>query len=204
MPGETGQDKRQANVAVRLEDPDDTTCLVALLEQIAGELGWQPGEQLRADAPHAVHFAAYVEGILAGGLQLVSGQDGQPLPCERVWPDVPLPRREQTAHIAILAVSREHRGTGGLLWPLCIAMWRHCAAQGIAAISLEVTPPTFRLYHRLGWPLEVIGQLRPHWGEDCLLCRMDTTAVAGAMVARAMRSPVYRGIVGMMTQPIIG
>ena len=193
--------RRGAEIAVRRCGADEAACLVGLLEGIAAELGWRPGDQLRADAPRAVHFAAYVQGELAGGLQLVPPSEGLPLPCERVWPDARLPHRGRTAHIAILAVRKEHRGSAGLLWPLCVAMWRHCAASGIADISLEVTPGTHRLYRRLGWPLEVVGDLREHWGEDCLLCRMGASEVAGAMVARAMRSPSYRGIVGIMAEP---
>ncbi len=192
--------KRYKDTEVRLCEADEATALIGLLERIAAELAWQPGEQLRSYQPAAVHFAAYVEGVLAGGLQLVPATRCATLPCELVWPEVRLPRRAQTAHISIMAVSREYRGTAELLWPLCIAMWRYCAAHRITDISLEVTPDLYRLYRRLGWPLEIVGDLRPHWGEDCFLCRMGAAEVAGAMVIRAMRSSGYQAIVGGMSQ----
>lgn len=178
----------------------ETDALIGLLEEIAAELSWQPGEQLRDYASQAVHFAAYIDGALAGGLQLVPASACAVLPCERVWPDARLPRREQTAHISVPAVWREYRGGAGLLWPLCVAMWRYCAERGVLDISLETTPKVYALYRRLGWPLEVVGDLRPHWGEDCLLCKMGVAEVAGAMVIRAPRSPAYREIVGMMSR----
>lgn len=193
-----GQEKQ----AVQLCDTDEIARLIGVLEGIAAELSWQPSQQLHDYRAQAVHFAAYVDGSLAGGLQLVPAPLCQTLPCELVWPEVRLPRRAQTAHISILAVRREYRGTGELLWPLCVAMWRFCAAHGLADISLEVTPKTLRLYRRLGWPLEVVGDLRPHWGEErCYLCRMGTADVAGAMLLRTLRSAEYRNIVAMMSRP---
>lgn len=195
------KDRRHGNIAVRLCSTDETVRLIELLERIATELSWKPGEQLRAYSAEAVHFAAYVDGTLAGGLQLVPASQCVTLPCELVWPEVRLPHRAETAHISIMAVSHEYRGTAELLWPLCIAMWRYCAAHQVADISLEVTPNLYRLYKRLGWPLEIVGCLRPHWGEDCFLCRMGAAEVAGSMVIRAMRSSGYQTIVGGMSQP---
>lgn len=187
---------------VRLRERDEIANLVALFERIAAELSWRPGDQIRAYASQAVHFGAYVDGVLAGGLQLMAANGCETLPCERVWPEARLPRRDHTAHIAILAVRKEHRGTTGLLWPLCVAMWRHCVAEGVEDISLEATPKVYQLYRRLGWPLEVVGDLRMHWGEDCLLCRMGVADVAGAMLVRATRSDAYRSVVGLMSRPL--
>lgn len=192
--------QRHQSTAVQVCDPVESGRLISVLEGIAAELNWQPGQQLRSYASAAVHFAAYADGVLAGGMQLVPAPFCETLPCELVWPEVRLPRRAETAHISIMAVHREYRGTAALLWPLCIAMWRYCAAHRIADISLEVTPDLYRLYRRLGWPLEIVGGLRPHWGEDCFLCRMGATEVAGAMVVKALRSRSYQGIVGMMSQ----
>ena len=188
--------------AVRQCTPGEASQLVDLLERIAAELSWQPGEQLRDFEAHAVHFAAYVDGALAGGLQLVPASLCGTLPCEQVWPDVRLPRRSETAHVSILAVRREYRGNAGLLWPLCVAMWRYCLAHGVADVSLEVTPKTYRLYRRLGWPLEIVGELRAHWGEGCYLCRMGAAEVAGAMLMKAPLSNAYRDVVGMMLRPL--
>ena len=198
---ECPQEQQTESAAVRLCLPEEAVQLVGLLEKIAAELSWLPGQQLQVYAPQAVHFAAYANGVLAGGMQLVPASLCQTLPCELVWPEVQLPRREQTAHISIMALCREHRGTAKLLWPLCVAMWRYCAANGITDITLEVTPKLYHLYRRLGWPLETIGELRMHWGEPCLLCRMEVVDVAGAMVIRATRSPAYQAIVALMSQP---
>ena len=198
------RDNLQSNevATVRQCTAEEDDHLVELLEQIAAELSWQPGEQLRKYQAQAVHFAAYVDGNLAGGLQLVPASLSETLPCELVWPDVCLSRRTETAHISVLALRREYRGSAGLLWPLCVAMWRYCALHQIKDISLEVTPKTYQLYTRLGWPLEIIGDLRQHWGEDyCYLCRMGTAEVAGAMLMKAPRSGLYREIVGLMSQP---
>ena len=193
--------KRSGSKAVQVYDTSDGAQLIGLLEGIASELSWQPGEQLRKYQAQAVHFTASVDGVLAGGLQLVPASLCKTLPCELVWPDVCLPQRMETAHISVLAIQREYRGGGRLLWPLCIAMWRYCVDNAIADISLEVTPKTYALYKRLGWPLEIIGDLRQHWGEDyCYLCRMGVAEVAGAMLMKAPRSDLYRSIVGLMSQ----
>lgn len=195
-------EKLHQGMEVRMCEQGASASLIDVLEGIAAELFWQPGEQLRKYEAQAIHFAAYVDGVLAGGLQLVPASLCQTLPCELVWPEVCWPRREQTAHISILAVKREYRGSAGLLWPLCVAMWRYCVAYRIADISLEVTPKTYQLYRRLGWPLEIVGELRTHWGEDCYLSRMGAAEVAGAMLMKAPRSAAYRDIVGMMSRPL--
>ena len=200
---EASQESDQHSCVVVCDSPAETSLLIGTLELIAAELSWQPGKQLRKYEAEAIHFAASVDGVLAGGLQLVPASLCQTLPCELVWPDVCWPRRTETAHISVLALRREYRGNAGLLWPLCVAMWRYCALHQIADISLEVTPKTYQLYKRLGWPLEIIGDLRQHWGEDyCYLCRMGTAEVAGAMLMKAPRSDLYRGIVGLMSQPV--
>ena len=194
--------QRHEQASVRQCTAKEAGQLIGLLEEIAAELTWQPGEQLRSCASAAVHFAAYVDGTLAGGLQLVPATRCQTLPCELVWPEVRLPNRADTAHISVMAVRREYRGSAGLMWPLCVAMWRYCVAQRITDITLEVTPKTYHLYKRLGWPLEIVGDLRPHWGDDlCYLCRMEAARVAGAMLLKAPRSAVYRDIVGLMSLP---
>ncbi len=194
--------QQQQKAVVKLCGADEENLLIMVLEQIAADLTWQPGQQLRDYQAQAVHFAAYADGELAGGMQLVPATLSKTLPCEAIWPEVTLPRRDRTAHIAILALRPEHRGTAGLLWPLCIAMWRYCASSGLTDISLEVTPDLYRLYRRLGWPLEIVGSLRPHWGEDtCYLCRMGVAEVAGEMMIRATQASSYRGIVSQMSLP---
>ena len=200
--GECAVENRDSGTEVRICNAPESAQLIAVLEGIAGELAWQPGQQLRSYAASAVHFAAYIDGDLAGGLQLVPSALCQTLPCELVWPHVRLPNRAETAHISIMAVQQQYRGSAGLLWPLCVAMWRYCAAHRITDITLEVTPKTYLLYKRLGWPLEVVGELRPHWGDDlCYLCRMESGEVAGAMLLKAPRSAAYRDIVGLMSRP---
>ena len=75
-------------------------------------------------------------------------------------------------------------------------------ARGIEAIVIEATPPMLARYRRLGFDLTVIGELRPHWGEDCYLCQADATLVAGAMLRRAVRSPAFRAIVTEAMRPL--
>lgn len=111
-----------------------------------------------------------------------------------MWPDADL-AGAVTAHVTILALERPYRGRPGLFGPLCVELWRWCHDRNVAQIVIEATPPTLRLYRRLGWPLEVIGELRPHWGEECYLCRMGVRQVAEALADRAGRSPSYRLLV---------
>ena len=66
---------------------------------------------------------------------------------------------------------------------------------------MEATPATLKLYQRLGWPLEIIGDLRPHWGEGCYLCRMDVQDVAAALALKAQKSQTYRLLVEQAYRP---
>lgn len=177
----------------RLTQPDEVGELIGVLEGLARDLGWRPGGQLRADCGAALHLAARANGRTVGGLQVVFGAAGQTPPHQRVWPDVAAPKA--AAHVTILALHPEWRGRAGLMWPLCVALWRVCKESGVQTLLLEATPPTLRVYRRLGFPLEVIGELRMHWGEECYLCRMGMAEVEAVLRGKAERSPAYRKII---------
>lgn len=179
-------------------EPQEVEALVALFEAIAREEGWQPGDQLRAYRDHSVYFALHVGGTLVGGLHLVLPDHAAGgLPCQHVWPELGLCKDDGgAAHVAVLALRREFRGKdqGDLFWRLVIALWRHCVLSGVHTLYLEVTPRVLPLYRRLGWPLQVCGPERIHWGEPCLVCSLDVRQVAGALAEKALRSDTYRDI----------
>ncbi|MBV9468436.1 MAG: hypothetical protein JOZ57_04270, partial [Abitibacteriaceae bacterium] len=99
------------------------------------------------------------------------------------------------AHVAMLAVDEAYRGRSILFWNLAIEMWRHCVGEGITTLFIEVTPRVLPIYRRLGWPLQIRGELRRHWGEDCYLCTPVIPDVDQALLQRAEHSPYYRKII---------
>lgn len=184
------------------EDMNEAQCLISLFQKLADELGWRPGDQLHAYPRNSVYFAAMVGEELAGGLQLVVTNGVDPLPSRHVWPEIELSSRTDIAHASIMALKREYRGFPGLFTALTVEMWRYCATSGITEIWHEATPPTLRLYRRIGWPLEIAGPLRQHWGDDwCYLCKMTTAAVAGNVVIKAMRSQSHRDTLAALVRP---
>ena len=186
-----------------LTAPNEIACLLEQLERIAVELLWQPADQIRAYADRAIHIVAVEGDKTAGGLQVIVNRqssentpslvnsEASSLPCLNVWPEVII-GEQPAAHITILALEREYRGHPGLFWPLCVELWRWCHAGGICTLFLEATPATMRVYQRMGWPLEIVGELRPHWGEDCYLCRTDIRQMEEEISRRASRSARYR------------
>ena len=176
--------------------------LVTLFEAIACTEGWQPGGQLRAHRESSVYFGVSVAGELAGGMQVLRADAAGRFPFHAVWPEVVLEAPCRTAHVCVLAIRPERRGHLRLFWPLLIELWRFCVARDIAAIVIEATPPMLARYRRLGFDLAVIGALRPHWGEDCYLCRADATMVAGAVLTRAVRSPAFRSLAIRAMRPL--
>ena len=168
--------------------------LIALFESIAHEQGWKSDAQLRAYPESSIYLGLYVDDELVGGLQLVRGGTSESLPCLTVWPELPLHRRADVADIALLALAPRYRGHKQLFWLLCIEMWRVCRERGIAELWAEVAPFNLPLYRRLGWPLEIAGELRPHWGEDCYPCRMTTEEAAARMQQKAEVSSSYRAL----------
>jgi GNAT superfamily N-acetyltransferase len=188
----------------RMSTPEEAEALVCLFEQIARAESWQPGGALRRWPNRSVYFALEVAGQLAGGLQLVLPDPFGALPCQAIWPEVPA-GSSRSAHVAILALDEAFRGRGILFWHLVIEMWRYCVGVGIATLYLEVTPRVLPLYHRLGWPLELQGELRIHWGEPCFLTALGIPEVAEALLRRAEHSPYYREIIAQafrVTLPI--
>lgn len=175
--------------------------LISLFKRLADDLGWQPGDQLDAYPHNSIYFGAMVGEEVAGGLQLVIANGVDPLPSHHVWPEIDLADRTDVAHAAIMALKPEYRAIPGLFTALTVEMWRYCALSGIAEIWHEATPPTLRVYRRIGWPLEITGPLRPHWGEDCFLCKMTTAAVAGNLVIKALRSQTHRETLAALIRP---
>lgn len=186
-----------------LNDKDEVEALIALFEAIAEKEGWRPKDQLRAHQDASSYFGAYVGGELAGGMQIVMPAPGEPFPFHAVWPEASVQAHApcRVAHVAVLAIKAERRGHQRLFWPLLIELWRMCVRQGVQAIMIEATPSMLARYRRLGFDLRVIGPLRPHWGEECYLCRADATLVAGAVLTRAVRSPAFRSLVSQAMRP---
>lgn len=177
----------------RPTDREGIQDVLDLFSRIAEEEGWQPGDYLKSNPPAAVHIALECDGEAVGGLQAVLPDNAGRLPCHRVWPEVVLPKR--TAHVAIIAVAAAHRGRIDSFWALCQDLWLYAADNRIEALSLECTERMLVVYRRLGLPLQVVGELREHWGEPCYLTKVDTVAVAGSVVIKARKSDVFRKMV---------
>lgn len=175
--------------------------LLKLFELVAAEEGWQPGDALQTPPENARHLALYQSGVLCGGVQLVLPNPGRAMLYHRVWPELELTEARTTAHITILALLRSARGHPMLLWSLCAEIWSLLVAEGMTDVVLEATPGMFARYCRLGFPLQEVGALRPHWGEECVLLKMALREVAGAMLMRARHSRVYHPLIARAIQP---
>ena len=189
----TQGDTKNTLTVARLLAPEEVRTLLSLFTEIAAEQGWQPGEYLNTAPEGAVHFALFDNGEPVGGLQVVLPDTQGRLPCQNVWPEVSLPAA--CCHGTIIALRPAYRGHIAHFWWLCQALWCFCADQGITTIVLEATPRMVALYKRLGLPLQIIGELREHWGEPCQLVSVDTVVVAGAIALRARRSCLFRQMV---------
>jgi ribosomal protein S18 acetylase RimI-like enzyme len=196
---ETLDDVEETLTLTRLTTPGEVAALLGLFAEIAREEGWQPGDALATAPERAVHFALLDRGVLVGGLQIVMRAPAGCLPCQGVWPDVVLPGA--VAHVTIIGIKAAYRGNIELFWMLCQAMWCFCAEQGITAVVLEATPRMVRLYRRIGLPLQIVGELRTHWGEPCHLTSVDIVVVAGSVVMRARHSALFRRLVFDALQP---
>ncbi len=180
-----------ANVVV-LKEPNDQEKLIALFEGIAAAEGWQPGGTLRRYQERSIYLAALLDGEMQGGTQLVLPSLAEGLPGQEVWPEVDQTGAGPSAHVVVLALLPQARGHISLFGRLCVELWRMCRSLGVQTLWLEATPATLRVYRRLGWPLEVVGELRMHWGEECCLCRMGVEAVSQALRQKAVRSAACR------------
>ena len=168
----------------------DSQPLLEVFERVSEQQSWQPGDDLRADTRNAIYFAVQKSGEVVGGIKLVVGaQNGMPV--TRVWPELGLDGREDVADLALLAFNAEHRGDLTALWAVGVEMWRHCACNGVREIWAELPERNLRLYRRIGWPFEVRGALRDHWGEPCWPCSMGVDDVHRVVAARAARSPLF-------------
>ena len=174
----------QADV-MALTDPAEQERLIGLFEGIAAEEGWQPGDALRRYHKRSLYLAALLNGQMQGGAQLVLPDAKEGLPGQEVWPEVDQLGDVLAAHVAVLALLPQARGHRSLFGRLCVELWRQCRSLGVETLWLEATPATLRVYRRMGWPLEVVGELRLHWGEECFLCRMGVEEVSQGPAAQS-------------------
>lgn len=180
---------------VALTTLDETVGMIGAFAAIAAEEGWQPGDGLASCVQGSVYFAVRVRGELAGGLQIVPYSVGGDLPCFAVWPELRTSCGQWTAHVPVMALKKEYRGTPGLFWLLATELWRYCFRRNILDLRLEATPRLLAFYQRIGWPVEAVGPLRRHWGEDCYPCRLELGEVASGMLEKASRSESFRQLV---------
>jgi len=186
---------------IRYDAPEEAEQLLGLFESIIREQDWKPGTQLRAYPKSAVYFGLELNGSIVGGLQLITGNTTEGLPCLTVWPELGLHGRTNVADIALLAMAPGQRGSREVFSLLCTEMWRYCREHCIDSLWAEVTPARLQLYRRLGWPLQVAGVLRQHWGEACYPCVMTTDAIGQEIARRAPKSPLYQHIFQLMNRP---
>ena len=132
---------------------------------------------------------------MQGGAQLVLPNPDGHLPGREVWPEIDQTGAGPSAHVAVLALLPEARGHPSLFGRLCVELWRQCHTLDVQTLWLEATPATLRVYWRMVWPLEIVGELRAHWGEQCFLCRMGVGAVAHALRQKAVHSQACRELV---------
>lgn len=178
---------------VLLMRADEAEPLFRVFSAVAREQGWDVQGELAADSDHAVIFAAECDRELVGGIKLVLGNpDG--LPITRVWPEMSLVGRVDVADLALLAFRQGCRGSIEALWSVCVEMWRYCVEQDIHEVWAELPPRNLRLYRRIGWPFQVMGELRSHWGEPCLPCMMMVSAARSVVEARADSSGLLRDV----------
>jgi ribosomal protein S18 acetylase RimI-like enzyme len=196
---------RRITLSIGSEAAEEIEAIRHWLEAMAADEGWQPGGELSAYGGRSVYLSLYEKGgtetePLIGTLQIVLPENARMLPCQRVWPELPIgiPRNEaisetplSVAHVLVLAVLPEWRRTG-VYWQLCLALWRYCVEAGIRELWMEATPTMLRCYRLLGLPLVVRGELRTHWGEPCYPCSLSVREVAGAIAEKAVRSRRYR------------
>lgn len=176
-----------------ISDPDEIIEVRNLFQQVAEEMGWQRETQERGDGTTLI-FASYAFGRLAGAIEVqMPGASGR-IPILSVWPELDLPPSLRHAELVLLALAPPFRGSAACLWSLCFEMWRHCRDIGLRTLLMEVPPRNLRIYRRLGWPLEVIGPERLHWGEPCFPCSLCLDAAAASVLEKADRFPELRFI----------
>lgn len=186
---------KEASV-VLLETAEEQEGLIKLFEEIANDEGWKPSDQLRAYPKSSVYFGLVIEDRLIGGLQLVIGNNTEGLPCLTVWPELGLQGYTDVADIALLALAKEYRGPGHF-WMLCVEMWRYCQTHAIQHLWVEVTPRNLRAYKWLGWPLEIQGELKLHWDEDCHPCSMSVSDVYNSIAIKSITSEFYKSVLAI-------
>jgi hypothetical protein len=166
-----------------------------LFDDVALDEGWTPGRYLQDCAERSLFVGVSAENARIAGLQLVLEDPSAPLPLLAVWPEIADQVHWRAAEVAVLAVRAPHRGSRRLLWFLAAEVWRVCQMRSISEIWLAATERRVRQYRLLGWPLEVKGGLRRHWGEDCLPCRVRVADAEAYVRRRVGKEECFRSIV---------
>ncbi|MDE2125256.1 MAG: GNAT family N-acetyltransferase [Armatimonadetes bacterium] len=180
---------------VRLIERDEIDALLGLFDEVVAERDWQPGDALGCDQYRSAYFGLLVNDELAGGLQIAFPDRTGGLSCQHVWPDVPTGPNGRCAHVELLVVHKPFRGRASLYWHLVAETWRYCVAEGVTRLYIETNPRTYALYRRIGWPLQIQGEPRLHWGAQTYLCTLEMAEVAKSILCRAANSEHYHDVV---------
>lgn len=169
--------------------------VIDLLYAIEVERGMGVADHLEAYLAHSVFFAARRGGELIGGIKLVMGNpDG--LPIHEVWPELGLVGRADVADLSLLALRGGRRGDLYAVGCLLNAAWQYCRERVVSEVWAELPLRNIKLYQRMGFPFEVVGEARDYWGTPHVPSRVALDTFAEVVAKRTAVSGLYRRIVG--------
>lgn len=169
--------------------------VIDLLYAIEVERGLDVADHLEAYLDHPVFFAAMRNGELVGGIKLVMGNP-EGLPIHEVWPELNLVGRTDVADLSLLALRGGRRGDLYAVGSLINAVWVHCRECGVSEVWAELPPRNIKLYQRMGFPFEVMGEKRDYWGTPHVPSRVVLDKAAEVVAERTAISGLYQRVVG--------
>lgn len=173
--------------------------ITLFFEQISLEMGWTPGNQIRAYDANSVFLALEAGSEIVGAIHIVRGNTGEGLPLLKVWPEFTPKNITEYADLTLLAIAPTHRGNLRAPWFLIAEAWRYGKQQNLLKVWGTIPVQNLLLYNRIGWPWKKIGPARPYWGDElCYPCMIDLDELEKIVIRRAETSTLHKEVLASM------
>lgn len=181
----------------RLTTKKELSVLQRLFDEAAKKKGWVVPSDFSAFDAQSVWWAAHVNDMLVGGIQLTLGGHTE-LPFEHVWPDYAHLKRPSCGEITLLAMRDGNAHPLNHFLLLSIELFRYCDLNKITYLFTAITDVRRRQYRALGCPFIRLTPERIHWGYPSYLLGVSIEAVKQSLAkqpnqrARRVKQQWYR------------
>jgi N-acyl-L-homoserine lactone synthetase len=139
--------------------------------RVAAERGWVSVEDFPRRVERdffdddAVHIAGWDDGDMVATMRLVFRSRARRIPVEELF-DLDIAPGKEVVEWGRISVAPERRSPDHrIFWGLLARGWLEGRARGVSVVTGIASKGMIARYRKAGFPVQVLGEPRLHWGE---------------------------------------